>query len=97
MAEGASPMEFSWNESKAARNLARHGVAFSEAATVFNDLLYIDFFDPDHSETEHRYIRVGCSEQGRLLVVSYTEDAEIARLISARPATRSERETYEEQ
>ena len=96
MAGSVSPAGFSWNENKAARNLARHGIAFSEATTVFNDLLYIDFFDPDHSEVECRYIRVGCSELGRLLVVSYTEDAGVVRLISARPATRSEREAYEE-
>ncbi len=66
-------MNFAWDKNKAARNLAKHGVSFGEAATAFGDPLYLDFFDPEHSEEEHRYIRVGCSDQGRILVVSYTE------------------------
>ena len=89
-------MNFAWDRTKAARNLAKHGVSFDEAATSFDDPLYLDFFDPEHSEEEHRYIRVGCSEQGRILVVSYTEREGVMRLISARPATRKEREAYEE-
>ncbi len=89
-------MNFEWDEKKAARNLAKHGVSFDEAATAFRDPLYIDFFDPKHSEYEHRYIRVGCSEQRRVLVVSYTERSGMTRLISARPATKRERQAYEE-
>jgi uncharacterized protein len=66
-------MKFDWDEEKATRNCAKHGVSFDESLTIFNDPLYIDSSDPEHSEEEHRYIRVGCSEQGRILVVSYTE------------------------
>jgi Ribonuclease toxin, BrnT, of type II toxin-antitoxin system len=47
-------MEFEWDESKAARNLVKHGVSFNEAETVFNDPLYVDFFDSDHSDGEER-------------------------------------------
>jgi len=62
-------MTFDWHDDKATRNLAKHGVSFEEAVTAFDDPLYIGFFDPEHSEGEHRYIRVGCSERGRVLVV----------------------------
>jgi uncharacterized DUF497 family protein len=89
-------MEFAWDEGKAAANLAKHGVSFEEAKTVFDDPLYVDFYDPDHSADEHRYIIIGESRQRRLLIVSYTERDDSARLISAREVTRSERETYEE-
>ena len=89
-------MEFKWHDEKCARNLAKHGVTFEEAATVFDDPLYIDFFGPAHSEDEQRYIRVGCSKRGRVLVVSYTERKQRIRLISARPATRREKQVYEE-
>jgi len=83
-------------ETKAAVNLSKHGVSFDEAKTVFNDPLYVDFYDPDHAFEEHRYIIVGESEQGRLLLVSYTERDDVVRLISAREVTRTEREVYEE-
>jgi uncharacterized DUF497 family protein len=89
-------MEFEWEEGKAAANLAKHGVSFEEARTIFNDPLYVDFYDPDHSSEEHRYIIIGESRQGRLLVVSYTERGDVNRLISVREVTRSEREAYEE-
>ncbi|MBA2733204.1 MAG: BrnT family toxin, partial [Acidobacteria bacterium] len=62
----------------------------------FDDPLYVDFYDPDHSVDEHRYIIIGESQQGRLLIVSYTERDDVVRLISAREVTGSERETYEE-
>ena len=89
-------MEFEWDEEKAAANLAKHGVSFEEATTVFDDPLYVDFYDPDHSFEEHRYIIIGESQQRRLLIVSYTERNDIVRLIGIREVTRSERETYEE-
>lgn len=69
---------------------------FREAATVFNDPLYIDLYDPDHSSGEQRYLIVGVSAQGRLLIVSYTERKNMARLISARELTPAERKAYEE-
>lgn len=89
-------MEFEWDENKAAANLSKHDVAFDEAKTVFEDALYVDFYDPDHSYDEHRYIIVGQSELGRLLIVSYTERGDAIRLISARETTRKERQAYEE-
>ena len=89
-------MEFEWDEEKAAANLAKHEVSFDESQTVFDDPLYVDFYDPDHSFDEHRYIIIGESQQRRLLIVSYTERDERVRLISAREVTGSERETYEE-
>ena len=65
-------MEFDWDDEKAAINLRDHKVSFEEAKTVFDDPLYVDFYDPDHSYDEHRYLIIGESRQGRLLIVSYT-------------------------
>ena len=89
-------MQFDWNENKAASNLSKHGVSFEEAKTVFEDPLYVDFYDPDHSQDEERYLIVGESNRGRLLIVSYTERGELIRLISARELTRTERQIYEQ-
>lgn len=89
-------MQFEWDENKAASNLSKHGVAFEEAKTVFDDPLYVDFFDPDHSDEEERYLIVGKSNRGRLLIVSYTQRGNSIRLISARVVTRAEQEAYEE-
>jgi len=89
-------MEFEWDRDKARANLSKHGVSFDEAKTVFDDPVYIDFYDPDHSDDEDRYIIVGQSQQRRLLVVSYTERRLRIRLISAREATRAEKDAYEE-
>jgi uncharacterized DUF497 family protein len=89
-------MKFEWNENKAENNQTKHSVLFDEAKTVFNDPYYVDFYDPDHSDEEHRYIIIGYSEQHRLLIVSYTERKNVIRLISAREATKREREAYEE-
>ena len=89
-------MEFEWDKNKAVSNLSKHGVSFDEARTAFDDPLYIDFYDPDHSYDEHRYIIIGQSRQNNLLVIAYTERGNVIRLISARQATRKERETYEE-
>jgi uncharacterized DUF497 family protein len=88
-------MRFEWNEAKAAYNLAKHGIAFEEAATVFGDPLSDTFDDPDHSIAEHRFLIIGTSEQGRMLIVAHTDDGESIRLISAREPTRGERESYE--
>jgi uncharacterized DUF497 family protein len=89
-------MQFEWDSAKAAANLSKHGISFGEAKTVFNDPLYVDFYDPDHSDKEHRYIIVGESNQGRLLMVSFTERDDTIRIISSREVTPSEREAYEE-
>lgn len=68
-------MKFEWDKQKARSNLSKHGISFEEAQTVFNDPLYIDFYDPDHSEDEDRYIIVGESSNSRVLLISYTERA----------------------
>jgi uncharacterized DUF497 family protein len=90
-------MEFEWDEDKAARNLRKHKVAFTEAATVFGDPLSVTFPDPDHSMDEDRYIIVGTSNRNRVLVVSHTDREERVRIITARKATRLERKFYEEE
>ena len=89
-------MKFEWDEQKAAINLTKHEVSFDEAKTVFADPLFIDFIDPDQSGEENRYIIVGASDSGRLLMVSYTEREDAVRLISARELTAAERKAYEE-
>ena len=89
-------MKFEWDQGKADRNLIKHGVSFDEAKTVFDDPLYVDFYDPDHSESEDRYVAMGESNRGKLLIISYTERSNAIRLISARETTKPERETYEE-
>lgn len=66
-------MKFEWDEEKAAANFTKHGVSFEEAQAVFDDPLNVDFYDPDHSDDEHRYIIIGETPQKRLLLVSYTE------------------------
>src|SRR5262245_6437369 len=89
-------MEFEWDPEKAAGNLAKHGIAFQEAASVFGDPLAVTYYDPDHSEDEDRFITFGHSSQGRVLVVSHTDRDDRTRIISARQATRKERKQYEE-
>ena len=83
-------MEFEWDSQKAKSNLAKHDISFEEAKTVFEDPLYVDFYDPDHSEAEHRYILIGESSRNRILLVSYTERGYQIRLISARQVTKQE-------
>jgi uncharacterized protein len=89
-------MEFDWDEQKAASNLYRHKVSFEEAATVFGNPLSDTFDDPDHSVAEQRFLIIGHSEKGRLLLVSHTDDGETVRIISARELTRTERKLYEQ-
>jgi uncharacterized DUF497 family protein len=86
---------FKWDDQKAASNLKKHGVSFQEAKTVFGDPLSISVADPEHSESEYRFIDIGLSERGRLLVVSYTERGTKIRMISSRLALPSERMLYE--
>ena len=75
-------MRFEWDESKAARNLVKHGVSFEEAATVFGDPLSDTFI-------------VGLSEKSRMLIVAHTDEGEVVRIISAGEPTRVERKFYE--
>jgi len=90
-------MDFEWDEDKAAGNLKKHKVSFTEAATVFGDPLSITFPDPDHSVDEDRFITIGTSDRDRVLVVSHTDRDDRIRIISARKATRRERKVYEEE
>jgi uncharacterized protein len=90
-------VRFDWDPDKNARNREKHGVTFEEAKTVFEDNLFVSFADPEHSAAEKRYLIMGQSVQGRLLVVSYTERRGSIRMISAREATRRERRFYEEE
>lgn len=88
-------MEFEWNTAKAGSNLEKHGVAFDEAATAFGDPLALTISDPDHSEDEQRFVLLGQSYAGRLVVVVHTYREGKVRIISARLATRNERRSYE--
>lgn len=93
-------LRFQWDPKKARRNLAKHGVSFEEAQTVFFDSFVGIDPDPDHSDEEERLFSIGRSDAGRLLVVIYTETREtdfvLIRIISSRRATRAERQAYEE-
>lgn len=89
-------MEFEWNPEKAVTNLRKHNISFQEAATVFDDSLSVTFPDPDHSIGEDRYVIIGMSRLGELLVISHTDRENRTRIISARRATRQEKRFYEE-
>ena len=88
-------MRLECDPTKANANLRKHGVSFLEASEVFNDPLSDTFDDPDHSYDEQRFIIVGATRQGRLLFVSFTENEDALRIISAREMTRQERDEYE--
>jgi len=81
---------------KAKLNLRKHRVSFEEATTALSDPMAATGADPDHSITEERYVTFGVSERGRLLVVAHTDEEETIRIISARVASKGERELYEE-
>lgn len=89
-----------WDDAKAQSNLLKHGVSFAQAATVMLDPLALTVFDAERSEAEERWFTLGQTSDGRLLAVAHTYQAletNIARvrLISAREATRLERQQYE--
>ena len=86
-------MEFEWDPNKAASNLRKHGVRFAEAMTVFEDDVTLTM--PDSEPDEERFVAIGLSSLGRVLVVVYTTRTERIRIISARNATRKERAEYE--
>ncbi len=89
-------LKFEWDPQKAASNLARHGVPFEEAATVFGDPLGRITSDPRHSVDEDRFVLLGYSKKQRLLAVMFAECGEAIRIISARQATPRERRNYEQ-
>ncbi|MDN5882313.1 MAG: BrnT family toxin [Nitrosospira sp.] len=88
-------IDFEWDQQKASRNKQKHGVSFSEVSTAFADPLSLTIFDPDHSETEDRFLLLGQAASGRLLVVCHTERGGTIRIINARSADRRERAEYE--
>ena len=89
-------LTFEWDPVKERANRRKHGVSFDEASTVFGDPLSFTIGDPLSSSGEQRFIILGMSFRGRLLVVAHTERHDRIRIISARPASRGEREQYEE-
>ncbi|MBY0555559.1 BrnT family toxin [bacterium] len=91
-------MKFEWDESKNQSNFVKHGVWFEEAQTVWTDARALEFYDSDHSQNEERFIRVGISTGLKILLVIFceTEASENIRIISARKATKKEKDQYEE-
>jgi len=89
-------LDFEWDPTKAASNLAKHKISFEGAATVFGDPLGCIVADPRHSFRELRFVLLGLSQRQRLLAVMYAERGEAIRIISARRATPSEQRNYEE-
>lgn len=87
---------FEWDPHKAELNLSKHGISFEEASTVFTDPVAVTAYDPDHSRNENRYLTMGMSREGQLLIVAHTDRGDRVRVINARRATRSERINYEE-
>lgn len=85
---------FEWDIDKARTNVRKHGVTFEEARSCFYDPRQIVFYDPDHSDDEDRELLIAHSNQGRVLIISYTLKTEVIRIISARKATKSEEIRY---
>jgi uncharacterized DUF497 family protein len=90
-------VNFEWDPAKARRNRWKHRVTFEEAVSVFGDPLALTYSDPGHSVSEMRFITVGVSSAGRVLVIAHMDRNENFRIISARKATRRERNDYEEE
>ncbi|MEO6194591.1 MAG: BrnT family toxin [Thermoanaerobaculia bacterium] len=95
------PFNFEWDPAKAKANQKKHGISFEQATGVFRDSRAISVFDEDHSEEEARWITLGATTQGTVMVVVHTfrelgnKDEATLRIISARGATRRERKDYE--
>ena len=89
-------LEFEWDLLKAQENEQKHGISFHEGATAFADSLSFTIPDPDHSVREHRYLHLGLSSKGRLVVVSHTERGDRIRIISVRQASKREHRQYEQ-
>ena len=90
------PLRFTWDKSKSKANQKKHSILFEEAQTVFFDENAIEFFDPDHSESEERFLLLGLSSSLRIVVVShcYRKSESLIRIISARKATKKEQKVY---
>ncbi len=89
-------ISFAWDPKKAQSNQKKHGISFTEAQTVFLDENALLIADPDHSQEEDRFILLGFSSKLRVLIVCYSEEGDVMRIISARKATPSERKQYQE-
>ena len=89
-------LEFEWDEQKAASNIEKHGISFREAATAFGDFNSITIMDPHHSSVEMRFVLLGMTYHGRLVVVSHTERGHRIRIVNARRANRREQKAYEQ-
>ena len=89
-------ISFSWEDRKNIANQKKHRVSFEEAQTVFFDEHAIEYFEPDHSESEDRFLMLGLSYKVRILVISYTlrKDGAEIRIISAKKATKKEQKAY---
>lgn len=87
---------FEWDDEKARQNFSKHEVDFDEASSIFDDPLFITFLDEEHSVEEERYLTIGLSKRGRLLLAAHTERNDLIRIISARKATKNEEKFYEE-
>jgi hypothetical protein len=87
-------LQFEWDPNKATFNIRKHNVSFEEAATIFYDPMFITVVDEEHSIDEERYISIGLSADGQLLMVAHTDRHEQIRLISARKATKKEEKFY---
>lgn len=88
-------LRFEWDERKSAENNRKHGVSFDEAQSVFYDENAMEFFDPDHSDKEDRFIMLGISVRLRVLVVCYCQrQGSLIRIISARKANQKEEIDY---
>jgi uncharacterized DUF497 family protein len=90
-------IRFEWDAHKSRANMRKHGIEFDEAATVFKDPISITSYDPNHSEEEQRFITVGMSTAGHLLLIAHTDRGDRIRIIGARELTRRERQAYEEE
>lgn len=87
---------FEWDDKKAKANLKKHKISFEDATTIFNDPLMFTFPDTQHSDEEDRYIGIGKTDKGIILVVVHVDKEKVIRLISCRKAAASERRRYEE-
>lgn len=88
-------MDFEWDSQKADVNIKKHGISFEEASTVFGDYLSFTYSDLEHSIHEERYIIIGLSDKDRILIIAHTQRGESIRIISARQATKREKDFYE--
>ena len=88
-------LTFEWDEEKANSNLKKHKISFQEGKTIFDDPFLLTFPDFEHSEFEERYINIGTSAKGRILILIHTERRKNIRIINCRKATSTERRAYE--